>query len=82
MRYFKDRWRQLVGVVRQEVQAHFSASEACQRKMTHTCLEAMYEMYKSFLEALNSQDEAVRAVVSEGPSLQTLAYELREMAAT
>eukprot|EP00892_Ulva_mutabilis_P002761 jgi/Ulvmu1/12486/UM009_0139.1 len=82
MRYFKDRWRQMVGVIRQEVHAHFSASEACQRDMTHTCLEAMYEMYKTFLEALNSQREEVRAVVNEGPSLQTLAYELREMAAS
>lgn len=72
----------MVGVIRQEVQAHFSASEACQRDMTHTCLEAMYEMYKTFLETLNAQREAVRAVVSEGPSLQTLAYELREMAAS
>lgn len=82
MRSFKDRWRQMVGVIRQEVQAHFSSSEACQRDMTHICLEAMYEMYKTFLETLNAQREAVCDVVSEGPSLQTLAYELREMAAS
>ena len=72
----------MVGVIRQEVLAHFSVSESCQRDMTHTCLEAMYEMYKSFLEALTSQGEAISVVVNEGPSLQTLAYELREMAAT
>lgn len=70
----------MVGVIRQEVHAHFSESEACQRDMTHTCLEAMYDMYKSFLEALNSQRDEIRAVANEGPSLQTLAYELREMA--
>lgn len=82
MRSFKDRWRQMVGVIRREVHEHFAASDACQRDMTHACLEAMYDMYKSFLEALTSQSDEIRAVATEGPSLQTLGFELREMAAS
>jgi hypothetical protein len=79
IRDFKDRWKQMVSIIRQEVHTHFAASEACQRDMTHSCLEEMYSQYKSFLEVLNAQGGEVKEAVAEGPTLQTLAYELREM---
>lgn len=79
MQDFKDRWKAMVGVVRQEVEAHFAASEACQQEMTRACLEALYQQYKDFLGVLALLGEDVHAVAREGPSLQTLAYELREM---
>jgi hypothetical protein len=79
IRDFKDRWKQMVNVIRQEVYVNFSASEACQRDMTHSCLEEMYNKYKGFLEVLNAQGGEAKEAIAEGPTLQTLAFELREM---
>ena len=79
MQDFKDRWKAMVGVIRQEVTQHFAVSEACQHEMTRACLEALYQRYKDFLGLLALQGDDVHAAAREGPSLQTLAYELREM---
>ena len=69
----------MVGIIQREVSTHFAASEACQKEMTRACLEELYRRYKDFVGILAAQGGEYEAASKEGPSPQTLAYELREL---
>jgi hypothetical protein len=79
MQDFRDRWRPMVGIVQREVAAVFATSATAQAELTKSTLEELYRRYKAFAAVLAAQGGDFAAVSGEGPSLQTLAYELREL---
>ena len=79
MQDFKDRWKPMVAIIQREVSAHFACSADCRRELTRATLEELYCQYKDFSAILVSQGGEFKAVAHDGPSLQTLAYELREL---
>jgi hypothetical protein len=79
MHDFKDRWKAMVGIIQKDVCRHFAVGESCQHEMSRACLEELYRRYKDFLAVLGTQGDEFAETAKDGPSLQTLAYELREL---
>jgi hypothetical protein len=69
----------MVKIIRQEVLQHFAQSDACKESMMPACLQLLQQRYKEFLEILELQGGEFQEVSKEGPSLQTLSYELQEV---
>lgn len=76
---FKDRWKAMVSVIQKDVMKHFVASSPCQAEMSRACLEELYKRFKDFVGILGMQGGEFAAAAKEGPSLQTIAFELREL---
>jgi hypothetical protein len=76
---FRSGWKAMVGAINEAARADFAASEPCAADMTRACLEELHATYKGWLSALNARGGEHEAVAREGPSLQSLTYELREM---
>jgi hypothetical protein len=79
MQDFKDRWKPMVSIIRQEVLQHFADSMTCKESMMLACLQLLQQRYKDFLGVLEMQGGDFKKVAREGPSLQTLEYELQEV---
>lgn len=80
MHDFRDRWKPMVAIIQRDAARAFAAGgDATGRALARACLDDLYRRYKDFLAALTAQGGAFAAVAQEGPSSQTLAYELREL---
>lgn len=69
----------MVSIIQKDVFKHFVACSACQHDISRACLEELYRKYKDFLGVLGMQGGEFAAAAKDGPSLQTVAYELREL---
>lgn len=74
---FKGCWKDMIKIIPQEVQTDFEGSPNCRDLMLRICLDKLYQTYEKFLSLLSAQGPDFKAILGEGPALQTLRYELR-----